>query len=861
MNLIFKIALRDLLNARRFSILFIFNLALGILGFVLIHSFKGSVNDTLNSRSKILLGSDISLSGRRALSQEEYTKIQEYFSDKVIAKSETIELYSMGKALNEVGKSRLVLIKMIDDLYPLYGDLKIKEIGNVSGELYKRIDINPKTWISPELAYQMKIKEGESLKLGEQKFIVDGIIEDDSSSSWRGIGLAPKLYISKTYREQTKLLSFGSVAGYGYLFKLKKIYHDKQELKKIKKDILDIISDPAIRVMLPDNSSEQVGRVLNYLSDYLGLVALVAIFLSGIGSSYLFQNFVFSKMPEIGILKSLGLSLNKVKLVFLIELLILGMLGISVAILAAVGILPIASYFLDELLKIDVNLVVSIEAMLVTLFVGIVTIFVICYPILKKLVHKKTIEMFQAQSSFDWDWKVKDYLQYIPLLISIELLAVWQSHSLRVGTIFVLAVLCLVIVVSFVLPPTLNFINKRFVMSASSLAKPFSLEFGLGLRELLRSRLSTVLTFLSLSIGVMLLSLIGQLEVSLNKELLGSDVKKPSLFMFDIQMEQKDPLVKFAKEKDIPLMNPTPMVRSRILEINGKKYERDKKEDKIQTREQEQRSRFRNRGINLTYSLKTNYSQEIVEGKEFSGVYTGEGLAEVSLEKRYAKRLGVEIGDTMTFEILGVEIQGKVISLRKVKWNSFLPNFFITLQPGVLEDAPQTYLATVKNIDFDNQLRVQDLMVDKFPNVSILNVTELVTKILGLFKTMSVAIKLMAYLCIIVGFFVIYAIIQNQLRKRSYDIALMKSFGSSSGFLVKQFLIEYLLMSLVATLVGSLFSIIFGNLISRMFFDGVWSIDWNYLGGIILLMCFVTAFIVFLSTFNIYKKPIKGLLE
>jgi putative ABC transport system permease protein len=248
-----------------------------------------------------------------------------------------------------------------------------------------------------------------------------------------------------------------------------------------------------------------------------------------------------------------------------------------------------------------------------------------------------------------------------------------------------------------------------------------------------------------------------------------------------------------------------------------KKYERKKTEDKVRTREEEQRQRFRNRGINLTYSLKTNASQKIVEGEEFSGVYSGKGLAEISLETRYAKRLGVEIGDTMTFEILGVEIQGKVTSLRKVKWNSFLPNFFITLQPGVLEDAPQTFLATVKSIDFDNQLRVQDLIVDKFPNVSILNVTELVTKILGLFKTMSVAIKLMAYLCIIVGFFVIYAIIQNQIRKRTYDIALVKSFGGSSSFLVKQFLAEYLLMSIFATIIGSFFSIIFVTLFLKCF--------------------------------------------
>ena len=109
-------------------------------------------------------------------------------------------------------------------------------------------------------------------------------------------------------------------------------------------------------------------------------------------------------MIDIGILKSLGLSLNKIKGLFVIQLLILGLLGIVTAVIGASVLLPLATNFLDKLLKIDVNLAISFESIAVSLSVGILTIFVICYPILKKLVHKKTIEMFYAQSSFNWSW-------------------------------------------------------------------------------------------------------------------------------------------------------------------------------------------------------------------------------------------------------------------------------------------------------------------------------------------------------------------------------------------------------------------------------------------------------------------------
>lgn len=861
MKLILKLALRELKNARKFSYLFILNLALGVLGFVLIHSFKTSVNESLSVRSKILLGSDITISGRRNLTNAERGKINKLLNKKAQEKSSLIELYSMGKALNSNHKSRLVQIKIIDEAYPLYGHLTLVNNGNVDSNKFKIIDEVAKTWVSPELAHQMKVKIGDKIKLGEQEFIIDDIIKDDTSSSWRGVGLAPKLYISKKYQKATRLISFGSVANYAYQIKLKKEFQETKLLESLQKNILDKIPDPAIRVRLPNNSSEQVGRVLNYLSDYLGLVALVAIFLSGIGSSYLFQNYVFSKMTEVGVLKSLGMTLGEIKRLFIAQLLVLGTSGVIIAIGLSLLVLPSASLLLDELLSINVTLHVGFESIMASFFVGVFTIFVICYPILIKLVDKKTVEMFYAQSSFDWKWNLKDYLNYIPLLISLEALAVWQAHSIKVGTIFTLAVLFVVLLIAFLLPRLLGFFNHLIIKKSGSLSWPRSLNIGLAIRELIRSKLSTTLTFMSLSLGVMLLSLIGQLEVSLNKELLSNEQSKPSLFLFDIQMEQKQELVKFSRENKIPMMEPTPMVRSRILKLNGVDYKRDLDSNKIRTREEQRRTRFRNRGINLTYALKTNHSQTIVKGSEFSGIYQGEGAAEVSLETRYAKRLGIDIGDKITFDILGVEIEGIVTSLRKIRWNSFLPNFFITLQPGVLEDAPQSYLAAIKNVDFQSQLRFQDLIVDKFPNISMINVTELVSKIMNLFQTMSVAIKLMAFLCIVVGFFVIYAIIQNQLMKRNYDMALMKSFGSSSKSITKQFVVEYFIMSFTSSIIGSLFSIIVGNVISSLFFDGVWSFNFYYFLSIVVSMSLMTILVVYLATRGIYNQPAKQLLE
>jgi putative ABC transport system permease protein len=862
MKLILKLAIRDLKNSKRFVLLFVANLSLGILGFLLLHSFKTNVNSTLESRSKILLASDISISGRRDLTKNEKKQIDVYLADKIINSSEVIELYSMGQSLKQKNKrSRLSQIKIITNNFPLFGHIKLQESGIANLNLKKSLGESSGIWISKELAHQFKLERNDKFKIGEKIFEVKDIIEEDTTSSWRGIGLAPKLYLHMNYKEDLKLLSFGSVANYSYQYSLVEKFNNPKSIEDIKSKILNIVKDPAIKVLLPKNSSEQVGRVLNYLADYLGLVALVSVFLSGIGAAFLFQNFVFKRVDEIGVLKSLGLELNKIYALFLTKLLFLGVLGVSFAIFVASILLPFAESYLTEFLKMPLSLNVGLESVLVSYTIGIVIVLVICFPILIKLLKKSTIDMFAGERNLVWNFSKKDYLMFLPLLVTIELLSIWQSHSIKVGTAFTICLVVTSLIIGFLIPKLLTFFDKILIKKSLSLSYPLGLSFGLGLRTLFRNKIVTTITFLAVSLGVMLLSLIGQLEVSINSELLDVNSEKPSLFMFDIQSEQKNDLQEFLKEKSVPMMELTPMVRARIIKLKGEKYTRNEQNDSFQTREDEAKTRFRNRGINLTYASEINSSQTIIEGQDFKGSFSGKGLPEVSVEHRYASRMGLKIGDTMTFEILGVEIQGQVTSLRKIKWTSFLPNFFITIQPGVLEDAPQSYLLAVKKLPFSEQLRVQDLVVEKFSNISIINVTELVEKIMNMFSTMSIAIKTMAILCIIVGFFVIFAIIQNQVRKKQYDILLMKSFGMKSSNVFYLFLNEFLLMSILATIVGSIFSLILGNLLSVIFFEGIWQIDWKYLIIIMSTMTVLTVFIVFISTFKIYNKPIRELLE
>lgn len=243
MKLIFKIAFRELLNSKKFVLFFILNLSLGILGFLVLHSFKTSVNDSLSARSRILLASDISISSRKELTDEQKDKISsiiETISSKAVVKSFVSEIYSMGQN-DRTKKSRLVQIKMISGNYPLYGEVTLERQGILKKNIREEFKREKLVWASKELAHQLKVKVGEQIRLGNLVFKVGDIIADDTTSSSRGISLAPKLYIHHSFKEKMGLVGQGSVANYTYQYKISS--EESVDYKELQTEILDVLDD------------------------------------------------------------------------------------------------------------------------------------------------------------------------------------------------------------------------------------------------------------------------------------------------------------------------------------------------------------------------------------------------------------------------------------------------------------------------------------------------------------------------------------------------------------------------------------------------------------------------------------------
>jgi putative ABC transport system permease protein len=216
-------------------------------------------------------------------------------------------------------------------------------------------------------------------------------------------------------------------------------------------------------------------------------------------------------------------------------------------------------------------------------------------------------------------------------------------------------------------------------------------------------------------------------------------------------------------------------------------------------------------------------AETLDEGVTFTGPYAGTGIPEISIERRFAERMNLKLSDVLLFDVQGIEVSGRIVNIRKVKWTTFQPNFFIVFQPGVLEDAPKTHLATVQRLNTEMRAKVQNQIVREFPNISIVDVTQLITKLMELFEQMAIALRLMAALSVITGLAVLYSIATDQAQNRRTEVQLLKVLGASQMEISRMFWLEFGSIGLLASSIGVTASTALSYATSALFFDSAWS--------------------------------------
>ena len=817
MKFIFRQAWREIRNSRSFCFFYSLNLALGLAGFVVVDAFRESIESKMVNESRELLGADLALRARRSITDEELAKARSTLPSST-KEAVAVDFFSM--AAGPTGLSRLVKVVAFDPGFPFHGSFKLQNGGELRGNEIGLLHEQKQAWIYPEARAQLGIGLGDQLQLGKTSFQISDLIVEETGLTFQPTDLAPKVFISREFLQDTKLLGPGSLAFYTHLFCLP----DGADSELFGKGLERVIQSPEIRTYTHRQAGHRAGRLLRYLSDFLSLVSLVALFLACLGSGFLFHGFLNHRLPELATLVSLGVKRSTTLQIFVLQIALLGFLSALPAILACSFFLPALSHTISELGTTQVEVMVSYRSILLTFGVAMGSGCLLALPSLGKVLRLRPSELFQESVRPGSKPSGMSFLHTLPGLAAFWVLCLTQAHSDKLANVFfgcfVGSLLLLYLLARF-----------GFTMGEKLLGRS-RLPIRLAVRSLARNRAGGLTGFLSIGLGTLLLTLIPQTHHGLGKEI-GLDNPKgdlPSLFLFDLQEEQLAGMEALLQKEGTTLGNVTPWVRGRIKTIKGMPYEKPiHRDEALNNPDEQRRSSFRNRSFNLSYRDHLLESEQILAGRPFSGRYDAEAgkPAEISVEHKYAEALGLELGDRMGIEVAGIPIDTRVVNLRRVRWTSFQPNFFVQMQPGVLDQAPKTFLGTLHHLNQQKKEQIQNTIVREFPTVSILDVERTGKKILEVVGQMTWALQLMATLSVLAGLVILFCVVREKARSQSWEINLQKVLGCTSQQLRRQVWIEFGILGGGAAFIGTLLSLGCSYLLSVVVFDRVWSFRWD----------------------------------
>lgn len=843
-----KFFYKEFKSDKFFNYFYVICLILGIFGLMLVESFKGGVEEKVSRTSKGLIAGDISISSRQVIEEDQREDIETYLNEKNFQYAEWIETYSLVSKVKEnqnhdVEQTKLASLNFVSDDFPFYGGVLLEDGRKLQNGDWQDIHQAPVLYISRDLSWELKVVKGDSIKVGELLFKVDGIIVEDDFTSFRGFSLAPKVFLSTNYLEKTELIKFGSTATYKYTIKLPAT----RSLEQAKKELKDLITDKTINIRGPTEANQQISRSLNLLSDYLSLITLMTYLLSLVGLYYFSAHFLSKKIKTFNIYKSLGISSSYLFKVNFFHLIVLTLIAVVITTLIITLSLPMLEQQLTVLVGESLYLRLKPLSLMRIFALSIGGSVLALGPVYWGAMQVPVASIFQ-----DLPMQLKKLKTYYfaPLFIYVIFLAIILSNSFKVGGLFVFVLLTIVLMSAGIF--------KCFTVGLDKISNNLKFENKHAAKTLGRYFSSSFTIFICLLMGMTLTTFIFQLEKSIRNEFsYNHETQRPDLFVFDLQDSQEDLYNELTKKNNWNQTMMSPMIRARMVSINGMDVKNREEEDEqsFKTREEEDSERFRNRGVNLSYRSELSWAETIVKGK-FNGKKCDPELAlcEISLEQSYARRIGATIGDLLVYEISGIEVRGVVTSLRKVKWTSFEPNFFILFQPGVIDDAPKTFLSSIKAQSFDEKKRIFSELSHSFPTISILEVSEVIKKITRVFDLMTIAVKFISFLSLFVAFVVLVAVSFNHLALRKREMSLYYMMGVAKKQIRALYQREFAILIALCFVLA----ISFGSLLTYLIMGQGFSSEASYrmilIIPVLLIICIVLYMIVSLRIRSLLKS-------
>jgi putative ABC transport system permease protein len=790
---ILLMAYRDFRKNFSRLLLFVSSMVVGIAALVGISSFGENLKKDIEDQSKELVGADLVLRNNKPLGLQPTDSI-------AIQTAEEVNFASM-VAFPATGESRLTQVRMLEGDFPFYG--KLETIPENAESTFRQG--GRKALVEKLLMAQFNAVVGDSIKVGELTFLIEGELQKVPGQTGITATVAPAVYLPMEYAEATGLIQYGSRLNYQRYYQLAdevnpdelvKLYEEQWEEEKVNADTVE-------------DRRRQTGRSFQNLSNFLSLVAFIALLLGCVGVASAVNVFVKEKLASVAVLRCLGVSAWAAMKIYLVQILVMGLIGsLFGAFLGTMLQFVLPTVFAD-FLPVEVTMAVSWKSVGFGILTGLlVAVLFALLPLLKirKVSPMATLRPEEGETKISKDplrWGVITGILLFIFGFSFFLLNGWKEALGFTGFV-VFAFLALWSVALGIM-----WLIKRFL--------PITLRYPIrqSLANLYRPNNQTVSLIATIGLGTAMISTLFFVQNQLLDEARFADKEdQPNMLLFDIQTHQVDSVAERIRRRDLPILQQVPIVTMGLESINGLTK---KGNDTLPDEERRSRGLY-NREFRVTYRDSLISSERLVSG-ELRKVDSPSDSVFISFDQGYAERTGINLGDEIVFNVQGRPIKTYVGSFRDIKFNQVSTNFLVLFPENVLTNAPKFHVLITKTKNDRQAADVQSEIVRTFPNISVINLGAIVETLEEILGKISFVIQFMAFFSIITGVLVLISSLIISKYQRMRESILLRTLGADSGTVSKINTLEYFFLGSLASLSGILLSFLATFLLSKFVFN------------------------------------------
>jgi putative ABC transport system permease protein len=793
-----KFARRELRGGLRGFRLFLACLALGVAAIAAVGSVRSGIEAGLEREGASILGGDAELElTYRFATQDELTWMQA----NAIAVSEIADFRSMAV----VGEDRaLTQVKAVDDLYPLIGTVTLNPDIPLDEALSVRDGI-PGAVMERALIDRLGLETGDSFALGTQPFTLRAELRREPDGAAAGFSLGPRSIVLRDSLDGSGLLSSGSLFNSKYRLTLP----EGTDIDALEAEAKARFTDGGLRWRDARNSAPQVSRFVERLSAFLILVGLSGLAVGGVGVSAAVRSYLSRKTEVIATLRALGADRATIFQTYFIQIGILSLLGVAIGVILG-AVLPLAAApILEARLPIPTAFRIFPAPLIEAGLYGLLTAFIFTlWPLART-------DRVRAATLFRDAWDGASRLPALPFILATFVaivalvgMAGWFNGSwfLTLWTLGGIAgALTLLAVAAFAIRIAARALSHRLR------GRP---RWRWAMAAIGGTGEGAGAVVLSLGLGLSVLAAVGQIDGNLRQAIAGNlpDIA-PSYFFVDIQKDQIDGYTeRLENDPAVSRIDSAPMLRGVVTRINDRPAAEVAADHWVVSGD---------RGV--TYAAAPKDGALITAGEWWAPDYTGP--PQISFAAEEAEEMGLDLGDTITINVLGRDITGTITSFQEVDFSTAGIGFILTMNPSALSGAPHTFISTVY-AEPEAEARILRDLANQYPNITAIRVKDAIDRVAGVLAGLAAATSYGAAATLLTGFLVLIGAAAAGADARTYEAAMLKTMGASRRMIAASFILRAALLGFAAGAVALLAGVLGGWAVSTFVMETDYVVIW-----------------------------------